>query len=313
VIAGFGRSGTTWVQDVIATANSLRAVFEPLHPDVIRGAVEHAHTYRLADDDDPALYDLLRRYFFEDYHSIWVDYRVRWDWLCPRARDLTSWWRLKRVLRRNIGFKNNYLRYRSQRRFEQRIVKFVRANMMLSWLQVKFDARIVFIVRHPAAVVMSQMSSPGVWDPYLRIARYRADSRLLEVLDDQTRRLIFMSLDDVEALSLSWCLENAIALKQARESRILVVHYEDILEREQAEWQRILSALALNIMPNAELISRPSQQAWGDRALDPTQVRRYASWMERIDAKTAARIQNILDATGMDVYSVDQALPVART
>ena len=37
VIAGSGRSGTTWVLDVIAKANNLRPVFEPLCQ---RGVVE---------------------------------------------------------------------------------------------------------------------------------------------------------------------------------------------------------------------------------------------------------------------------------
>jgi len=160
---------------------------------------------------------------------------------------------------------------------------------------------------------MSQLNSPRIWNPYYQIDRYRANTRLLDVLDGPTRNLLFQSLDDVEAVSLCWCLENEIALQQAQESDILVVHYEEILERGQSEWRRILSALDLREMPDADLISRPSQQAWGEHALDPTQVRRYASWMGRIDAKTAVRIQNILDATGMVVYSIDQALPVARS
>lgn len=312
VIAGFGRSGTTWVQDVLAQANSLRAIFEVLHPRAIRGAAQHAHTYLARGDDDEALYRLLCRYFFDDFQSMWADYRIQGNWLYPRPRELTSWSGIKRFLRRIARSKKYYLRYRTQRQNEQRIVKFIRANMILSWLQEKFDARIVFIIRHPAAVLISQLNSARVWNPYHQIDRYRANTRLQDVLDGPTRNLLFRSLDDVEAVTLCWCLENTIALKQAQESDILVVHYEEILERGHSEWRRILSALDLREMPDADLISRPSQQAWSEHALDPTQVCRYASWMGRIDAKTAARIQNILDATGMLVYSVDQALPVAR-
>jgi hypothetical protein len=36
VVAGYGRSGTTWVQDVLAISNELRPVFEPLHPLLLR-------------------------------------------------------------------------------------------------------------------------------------------------------------------------------------------------------------------------------------------------------------------------------------
>ena len=313
VIAGFGRSGTTWLQDVLGQANSLRTVFEPLHPAAIRGAAQYAHTFLEKDDVDEGLYRLLHRYFFEEFRSVWADYRVRSKGLYPRKRDLTSLSALRRTFKRISIARKYYFRYRSQRRHEQRIIKLVRANMILSWLQERLDARIVFIIRHPAAVVLSQLKSPRSWNPNYLIGRYRENPRLLDYLEDDVRQLLFQPLDSVEALSLSWCIENEIALKQAQESEILVVYFEEILERGQPEWRRILSALDLLVMPDFELISRPSQQAWGERARDPALIRRHASWMDDIDSETATRMQNMLDATGMDVYSMDQALPVVRS
>ena len=87
VVAGFGRSGTTWIQDVLAASNELRAVFEPLHPDLIRGANQFAHAYRKSDDRDDDLQVFLDTYFSGDFHSLWADYRVRLDRLGPRAGD----------------------------------------------------------------------------------------------------------------------------------------------------------------------------------------------------------------------------------
>jgi hypothetical protein len=211
VIAGFGRSGTTWVQDVLATANSLRAVFEPLHPIVIPDETIHPYCYRDGEVDDPALYRFLHKYFYEDFHSLWVDYRVIWPKLLPAQADLWSRHALKRVLNYNIQAKNNFLHFRDQRRHKQRIIKFVRANLILSWLQKVFGARIVFIIRHPAPVVASQMRASRSWDPQQNLARYRGDSQLLDVLNDGLKKLLFRSLDGVEAYALSWCVENASA------------------------------------------------------------------------------------------------------
>ena len=70
VVAGFGRSGTTWIQDVLARTNSLRAVFEPLHPIAIPGAAQYAHTYLAKNDDDEALYRFLSQYFFGSFTPI---------------------------------------------------------------------------------------------------------------------------------------------------------------------------------------------------------------------------------------------------
>ena len=126
------------------------------------------------------------------------------------------------------------------------------------------------------------------------------------------RALLSESLDSIEALTLAWCIENSIALKQAAESDVPIIHYEELLENGAAEWRRITTALDLKIMPDSDLISRPSQQAWGKQARDPALVRRYESWMTRIDPKTAERIQVVLDEVLNDVYCVSQARPVIR-
>lgn len=309
VIAGFGRSGTTWVQDVLATANSLRAVFEPLHPLWIRGAKAYAHRYLSASDDDQVFYRFLHRYFFDDFHSLWADYRVIWPRLYPHAVDLISWQRIKRVLRYGVHARDNILRFRSQRRHSQRIVKTVRANMLLAWIKANFNARIVFIIRHPVAVIVSQMRSPRAWNPQLSIERYRADSRLLDTLGDDSKRLLSMSLGDVEAHTLSWCIENAVALQQATDSNIPVIYYETLVRRGLPEWKRILSALALDVVPDERLILRPSQQAWGEKAMDAELVRQHSSWMEHTGQSTTMRIQKILDDTGVTVYHTREALP----
>ncbi len=310
IIAGYGRSGTTWIQDVLAKANSLRAVFEPMHPLHVDGADEFAHRYVPADSEEPELYQFLYRFFYGDYRSLWADYRVIKRSLLPRRQNISSLKQCKRQFRRYIALKNKFRRFNKQRQHPERIVKLIRANMMLAWLRTKFAARIVFVIRHPAAVVLSQMKARKSWDPYTYIDRYRTDSELLEILDEQTRQLLFDDLEDVEAYTLCWCIENMVALDQARSCGIPVIHYERLMSRGLPEWERVLAALDLENMPDRELISQPSQQAWGKKATDANLLLDYASWMADIDNSLPARIQYILDATGLSVYHVDDALPV---
>lgn len=310
IIAGYGRSGTTWIQDVIAQANSLRAIFEPLHPEAIAGADPYAHAFVSKHAKDDNLYRLLDQFFSGKYPSVWADYRIRTEWFRPRLKYMKSFSGWNRYLSRIAQARRYYLRYRTQRKRPARIIKFVRANMLLSWIQENFDARIVFVIRHPAAVVLSQFKSPNSWYPYDQIERYRSNASLLEILDDGSRRLIFESLGKIEALTLCWCVENSIALQQARESNIVVVHYEEILEHRVKEWGRISHALDLHGTLDAELISRPSQQAWGEQAHDAALVKRYAAWMDRIDKESAQKIQGILDVTGTRLYRISQPLPI---
>lgn len=312
IVAGYGRSGTTWVLDVLAQANSLRAVFEPLHPGAVPEAAAHAHKYMASDGRDDDLNALLGRFFYEDFHSIWADYRIRTGWLHPRLSNLKSWNQTKAAIKRFNRAQKYFFRYRAQRHRENRIVKLIRANMILSWLKTNFDARIVFVIRHPAAVVLSQSVSPRSWDAEKQMALYRANPLLLDSVSSSVRKLLSQPLDEIEALTLAWCIENSIAIKQAAECDVPVIYYEELLENGISEWQRILSALDLESMPDSELIARPSQQAWGEQARDPALVRRYESWMTRIDPRIAQRIQVVLDEVGTDVYSVNQALPIAR-
>lgn len=309
IISGFGRSGTTWVQDVLAESNHLRPVFEPLHPHQVPGAAAHAHRYVTALDEDPQLYAFLHRFFFEEFHSLWADYRLVRRRLTPSAGDLLSPSRATAFLKYLLVSKDNFLRYRAQRRRPERLVKFVRSNMMLSWIKKNFDARIVFLIRHPAAVVLSQMRSLPSWRPHRNLEIYRKEPRLLERFDRHVKDLVFEDLSEIEGLALSWCIENLVALQQAAESGIPVVHYEILIRDGRPEWDRILAALDLQGVPDETLIRQPSQQTWGTRAESAAELQQYASWMEEIEATTAERIQRILDTTGITTYSLDSALP----
>jgi hypothetical protein len=290
------------VQDVLAASNGLRTIFEPLHPDAIPGAADFAHVFREAEDNDPQLSEYLSKYFHGNCHSLWADYRVRGDLLFSGQGGRYLVRHLSRAYKK-------FLKYRSQRKFEKRIIKLIRANMMLSWLKQEFEPRIVYMLRHPAAVALSQMNSPRMWKPQERLTRYRSDNRILDGLNDGARRLLSHDLSDPEAVTLSWCIENKIAIRQAASSNICVVFYENLLTRGMSEWHRILDALELLVVPDDDLIARPSQQAWGAQAADRKLVGRYAAWMSRIDEETAAQIQGVLDATDTGLYSVDQALP----
>jgi len=277
---------------------------------VIRGAKAHAHRYLSAKDDDQVLYRFLKRYFYEDFHSLWADYRVIQPLEYFRLDDLVSWQGIRSVLRYGNHAKDNILRFRSQRCYSRRIVKFVRANMSLAWIKANFDARIAFMIRHPVAVIVSQMKSPRAWNPQLSIERYRADSQLLDNLDHDSKRLLSMSLGDVEAFALSWCIENTVALQQASACNIPVIYYETLVRRGLPEWKRIMSALALDVVPDDKLIFQPSQQALAEKAINPELVRRYASWKEHTSQSTIMRIQKILDDTGVTIYHTGDALPI---
>ncbi|MEM9057237.1 MAG: sulfotransferase [Pseudomonadota bacterium] len=312
VIAGSGRGGTTWVLDALATANGLRPIFEPLHPQGVPRAARFA--YACADGD--AVPDGCEAFFADVFNgrlkSLWSDYRVRRDRLTPQLATLSSTTRVRQFYRRWRKLARNRKRYRPGLSTERCLVKLIRGNLMLDWLKRRFDARIVLIVRHPGAVVESQMRLSGSdWDPFRLLDAYtrqpafkaRYGARCAAVLDRQLTR--------AEAHAAVWCVENQLPLEAGSGASYSVVHYESLVEDPERQWPRMVEWLGLDTVPPASLVKRPSQQtsmASLDAALDQT---RRPGWMERLPAIDSEQVQGVLSAFGVNAYRMDEPLPAS--
>ena len=85
LIAGSGRSGTTWVQDALADANDLRPVFEPLHPWVSDTRREVRAPGLSADEDHPDLRQFMIDVCAGRRDQLWTKYRRQYRLLFPAA------------------------------------------------------------------------------------------------------------------------------------------------------------------------------------------------------------------------------------
>ena len=158
VIAGSGRSGTTWVLDVIAEANNLRPVFEPLNPDGVKEAWDFCNRYVKEDADEPELKRFMDKVFSGELNCPWTKTRIIPDQMRPSISQMTSWDYTYTLLSRYKNFLIRYISYFKKKAFRP-ITKFIRANLMLDWLEANFNPRIIFIVRHPGAVAASQIAA----------------------------------------------------------------------------------------------------------------------------------------------------------
>src|SRR5687767_5176483 len=100
LVAGSGRSGTTWVLDALATANGLRPVFEPLHPQVSHIGEQFAHRSLAADECRPELRAFLDSVINQGRYPLWTRYRTLSTWLVPPAAEFVSFAGLRSTYRR---------------------------------------------------------------------------------------------------------------------------------------------------------------------------------------------------------------------
>lgn len=314
IIAGSGRSGTTWVLDAIARANNLRTIFEPLNPAGIPSARHLANRYVRDNEDCPELKLFMDRVFSGNLKSLWVNYRIRPERLRLNMHKSES-------LRQKLGslkhsyemLATNYLKYHKDKS-RSLAVKFIRANLMLGWLGANYRAKTLLVVRHPGAVVASKISLGGPnwrYEPVLK--QYCDDQKLVQDYLYKFQDTLARSLSPVEGHAVVWCIENALQTCNAERSGQTVVFYEDLFIDSKTEWRRIIESLDLMHLPDKEILSQPSQQVSKEMRGEKFDSRQLGRWMNDFSKKQLMELDGILKIFNVSFYDAFDPIPIRKT
>lgn len=193
LLAGSGRSGTTWVEEVIDRHHDHRVLFEPLRASEEPSIAGMPHGLYLRPDDPSP------------------------EWRRPVENILRG-----RVRNRWTDHQNHVLVAR------RRLVKEIRANPLLPWLATQFpDVRLVWLVRHPLAVAASARSLG--WDTHLDELVRQPDL----VADHLEPLLPVIEAVDgpIERLVAQWCIENLVPFRMLAPAQVHLVFYEELVDR----------------------------------------------------------------------------------
>jgi len=273
LVAG-GRSGSTWIADVLSACGSVQQLFEPLHP------TEVAEVGRLTgwtQNDRPHI----RQYYLRPgaEHPEWDTYLERM--LTGRVRNYwtdvvrTSW------------LPSRYL------------VKVIRANLMVGHVLERFSPRVVFVVRHPCAVVSSRLS-----------AGWHADVRDLldqeELVEDHLRpwlREIEAERDLLGAHAVWWAVESRVSALQLAGRPHVFDTYEAILADPLARMTAMAEAVALSSERLATIeLERPSRMASAEAAVQGMTPALSQRWRERLDDEQVRRVLVWAERLGVRWY-----------
>lgn len=306
-IAGSGRSGTTWVQDAIAAANGLRPVFEPLHPWMSEVGERYAHRAISADESHPELAEFLKAVSAGQGPRLWTQYRQQLRWLFPPPGRFSTRKDAGRVARHWLKFFSEIPRMTRNGFRSEALVKCIRANLMLPWIAKHLGNRVVLVMRHPGAVLESELR--GGWNARFAIERYRADPTLDRLTEGRYRKLLSSRLTPIEALALRWVVENQWVAQSLELAGIPVFHYEALRSSNANEWVRLCASLGVSRVPDVALLTRPSQQSGTGRAEVPIELPKNPRWMRELTDEQKEQIGGILDAVGFDAYSMGNPQP----
>lgn len=223
LVSGSGRSGSTWLTEILNYRNEYRLIFEPLRRD--RSKIAAALPYGL---------------YLEPGHASTDEARALEAILRGRVRDTWSNWHNRR------------------RVASRRIVKEIRATNLMPWISARFpELPIVYLLRHPVAVAQS-WTRLG-WRDFLgefvsqELLMHRL-SPLRPLIDDVVR-----AGSPFERHLLRWCLENVVPLRDLGPGDAHVVFYEHLVSDPEREIRDLFAYLGKEFEPTVlERVDVPS-------------------------------------------------------
>ncbi len=215
IVLGFGRSGTTWISDMISKMYGKLILFEPFHPSVTE--LSQGIAYSTVDKGTRSVLidQLLTRVMGKRHKKLWL---LR-NHLPARLEQISDTFVEKLWDECDIlGFKE------------------IRANFMIEWLATSFLAKIVFIIRHPCAVAASiknrdnfwEFGWPGTYHLFLERTIFNEKYNHHPIAE---RRELIKGLDtDIEKYAAMWAITHAIVLPKLKQQRIPLFFYEKFYE-----------------------------------------------------------------------------------
>lgn len=222
VVAGQGRSGTTWITEVLNKDNSFRYLFEPLNERKIKGIPFTPRLYLRESDQRADLKDYLERVLNGDIRNRWID------------------------------------QFNRNRRPQKRLVKFIRVSMILPWMLKEFPTlKVVYIVRNPYQVALSRVSKG--WPPNLDLLTSQPE--LVEDYLKPHLSLIESASSPFEKHFISWAVESLVVQESLASQSVHLVFYEDLKADPVNGFKAIFDFYGLEFSEDdlEEVLNRPSK------------------------------------------------------
>jgi hypothetical protein len=181
---------------------------------------------------------------------------------------------------------------------EAYLVKFVTATMMLPWMSDTFGLRCVHMVRHPCAVVSSQLVH-GAWD---EVEKSFVEHPVLFEDHPHLGSIFERITTHEQILAFNWAIQNWIPLS-ATPKNWLTTTYERLVDEGLDEVHRLFQGLNLDVPSEARRMLRtPSATTIGEDECSESEER-LARWRSHLEANQIEQILSTVHDVGITGYS----------
>jgi len=275
------RGGSTWLSEVLLKATNSAVVWEPLHPRI-------KSEFRKLD-----LGASSRRYIPED---------VSW----PEAKKAFQLLFSGKLLYSNSFFLSKPWKFIIAKRL---LVKICRGNGMIPYITKNFNFSLkpIYLVRHPFAVVASQLRH-GSWDKIPD--RFELPKSPFPEFYFQHKEFLKSLNSREEVLTAVWCLINSVPLNHARNNKDwITIHYENLLLNPEIEMKRIFNIWGMdypdNIKKNIAILSKTAKP----NQFEENKINQLEKWKDFFSEDQLFRMGLIMDYFKISVYSRFKVVP----
>ncbi|MGR3303170.1 MAG: sulfotransferase domain-containing protein [Candidatus Scalindua sp.] len=275
------RGGSTWLSEMINLIPGTSMLWEPLH-------LRYVNEVR-------------------DLGFCWDQYIPdTQDW--PEAHNMFCKLFSGKILNQHIL---QYTQHNKIKKAEKLIIKFTRANALLPWLNRNFifKNKPVYMIRHPFAVVASQLDHPG-WGHIPFITSFTIpDVPYNEHYKKHKSFLERLSYKD-EIHAATWCLSNMVPLQHVQNNiDWITINYEDLVLKPKLVMKRIFDEWNVNIDEDeleVAINTRSNTTRFGTPVKGMVQL---ANWRKVLSKEQVRRIQSVLEYFNVTCYCADNDLP----
>lgn len=188
-------------------------------------------------------------------------------------------------------------------------VYFVRVNFghfLMRWLLQQFDVRAVAMLRHPCALIASQLRSRGFRDLNIKAHWQWPNFRYNDFYREQDHRFKKAASRE-EVLAVLWAMQAREVIRASAEHDVHVLHYEHLVLDYEAEIRKLLEHLGVDCDRDMLLQQRyrPSQSTLTDRRGLVPRHQQLTDWRLAMPASMQRRILSIVHEMGAGLYGTD--------
>ncbi len=280
-LIGDGRSGTTWVSDLINHGRRYREMFEPFHPMAIDAMrFLRPHQYMRPDERH------------EQFEKVAADV-FSGRFMHPRVDAASRAFFCRKLL-----------------------IKDIFANLFAYWASRRFpELKIVLLIRNPFAVALSKSRKKDwLWvdDPMILLQQQALFEDYLQPFEDLIAETAGNG-DYILRQILIWSILHHVPLRQFGENRLHIVFYEEMFADPNRELSSLLAFLSdQEESPAVELdkrtIGRLSRFSGRESTL-ATGKSPVTSWKSELSSRQIDAGLTILHAFGLDGLYDENSMP----